>query len=223
MTLKLFVQAMAKMLLGLVSVCFLIFVPAGTIKFFNGWLFVVSLFVPMFLAGVVMMFKSPELLKRRLDINETENEQKLVIVLSAIMFVLGFVVAGFGFRFSWYMVSKTVVAFATVMFFVSYVLYGEVLKQNPYLSRTIKVCIEQKVIDNGLYGIVRHPMYSVTLIMFLSVPLILGSLYSFFIFLAYPFIIAKRIKSEEKFLETNLDGYIEYKKKIKYRLIPFIW
>lgn len=223
MTLKLFVQAMAKMLLGILMVCLLIFIPAGTIKFFNGWLFVISLFVPMFLAGVVMMFKSPELLKRRLDINETENEQKLVIVLSAIMFVLGFVVAGFGFRFGWYMVSKTVVAFATVMFFVSYVLYGEVLKQNPYLSRTIKVCAGQKVIDSGLYGIVRHPMYSVTLIMFLSVPLMLGSLYSFFIFLAYPFIIAKRIKSEEKFLETNLDGYIEYKKKVKYRLIPFIW
>ncbi|MBQ2972352.1 MAG: isoprenylcysteine carboxylmethyltransferase family protein [Ruminococcus sp.] len=223
MTVKLFIQAIIKFLLGVVLVGLLIFVPAGRISFFNGWLLMGILFVPMFLAGIVMMFKNPELLKKRLSAKEKQQEQSVVVKLSALMFLVGFIVAGLDFRFSWYTLPRIVVIIAVVLFLVSYILYAEVLRENTYLSRTIEVQKNQKVIDTGLYGIVRHPMYSVTLILFLSMPLVLGSIYSFVIFLAYPFIIAKRIKNEEELLEKELEGYSEYKQRVKYRLIPFVW
>ncbi len=223
MTTKLFVQALTKFLLGFVLVCLLIFLPAGTFSFFNGWLFVGVLFAPMLPAGIVMMLKNPELLKKRLNSKEKQKEQSLVVKLSGLMFLAGFIIAGLGFRFGWYVLPKGVSLGAAVVFLVSYVLYAEVLRENTYLSRTIEVQENQKVIDTGLYGIVRHPMYSVTLLLFLSMPIVLGSIYSFLVFLVYPFIIAKRIKNEEEFLEKELDGYLEYKQKVKYRLIPFIW
>ncbi len=223
MTMKLFIGAITKFLLGVVLVGVLIFLPAGTFSFFNGWLLMGILFIPMFFAGIVMMFKNPNLLKSRLDAKEKQQEQSLVVKLSGLMFLAGFVVAGFGVRFGWYVLPKPVVIVAAVMFIIAYILYAEVLRENTYLSRTIEVQENQKVIDTGLYGIVRHPMYSVTLLLFLSMPLVLGSVYSFIIFLAYPFIIAKRIKHEEEFLEKELNGYREYKQKVKYRLIPFIW
>ena len=223
MTKKLFYEAIIKFLLGVILVGLLIFFPAGTLSFYNGWLFIGILFVPMFLAGNVMMLKNPELLKKRLDAKEKESEQSLVVKLSGLMFLAGFIVASLGYRFDWYMLPKAISIGASVIFLLAYVLYAEVLRENTYLARTIKVEENQKVIDTGLYGIVRHPMYSVTLLLFLSIPLILGSLYSFIIFLAYPFIIAKRIKNEEQLLEKELNGYKEYKQKVKYRLIPFIW
>ena len=223
MTTKLFVQAITKFLLGFVLVALLIFVPAGTLSFFYGWLFMGILFIPMFFAGIVMMFKNPELLRKRLDVKEKQEEQSLVVKLSGLMFLGGFIVAGLGVRFEWYMLPPTVVIIFSVMFLLAYILYAEVLRENTYLSRTIEIQENQKVIDTGLYGIVRHPMYSATLLLFLSMPLVLGSVYSFLIFLAYPFIIAKRIKGEEEFWEKELVGYREYKQKVKYRLIPFIW
>lgn len=223
MTVKLFIQAITKFILGIILVGVLIFLPAGTWQFANGWLLMGILFVPMFLAGIVLMIKNPELLKKRLHAKEEQKEQNLVIKLSGFMFLVGFIVAGLGVRFGWYILPKGVVICAAVMFVIAYVLYAEVLRENTYLSRTIEVQENQKVIDTGLYGIVRHPMYSVTLLLFLSMPLVLGSIYSFLVFLAYPFIIAKRIINEEAFLEKELDGYREYKQKVKYRLIPFIW
>ena len=223
MTMKLFISAILKFSLGVILVGLLIFLPAGTFQYFNGWLFMGILFIPMFLAGLVMMAKNPKLLESRLDAKEKEAEQSLVVKLSGLMFLAGFIVAGLGVRFGWYTLPKPVVIASAVVFLIAYVLYAEVLRENTYLSRTIEVQEGQKVIDTGLYGIVRHPMYSVTLLLFLSMPLVLGSIYSFVIFLAYPFIIAKRIKHEEEFLEKELNGYREYKQKVKYRLIPFIW
>ncbi len=223
MTKKLFVQAITKYLLGVLLVGLLIFLPAGTFSFFNGWLFMGILFVPMFFAGIVMMVKNPNLLKSRLNAKEKQEEQSNVVKLSALMFLAGFIVAGLGVRFHWYVLPKGIVISAAAIFLGAYILYAEVLRENTYLSRTIEVQENQKVIDTGLYGVVRHPMYSVTLLLFLSMPIVLGSVYSFLIFMAYPFIIAKRIKSEEQFLEKELKGYREYKRKVKYRLIPFIW
>ena len=223
MTKKLFIEAMTKFILGVVLVGLLIFFPAGTVSFLNGWLLMGILFVPMFLAGIVMMLKNPNLLKSRLNAKEKQQEQSLVVKLSGLMFLAGFVVAGLGVRFDWYMLPKSVTSAAAVIFLIAYLLYAEVLRENTYLSRTIEVQENQKVIDTGLYGIVRHPMYSVTLLLFLSMPVVLGSIYSFVIFLAYPLIIAKRIKNEEEFLEKELEGYREYKKKVKYRLVPFVW
>lgn len=223
MTIKLFIQAIIKFLFGFVLIGLLIFLPAGTLSFFNGWLFMGILFVPMFIAGIVMMFKNPDLLKSRLDAKEKQREQSIVIKLSGLMFLAGFIVAGLDFRFGWLTLPKGVVIGAAIVFLAAYILYAEVLRENTYLSRTIEVQENQKVIDTGLYGIVRHPMYGVTLLLFLSMPLVLGSIYSFIIFLSYPFIIAKRIKGEEEFLEKELDGYREYKQKVRYRLIPFIW
>ena len=170
-----------------------------------------------------MMFKNPELLRKRLSAKEKQHEQQLVVKLSGLMFIVGFIIAGLGVRFDWYILPKGIVITGTIIFLISYLLYAEVLRENTYLSRTIEVQENQKVIDTGLYGIVRHPMYSVTLLLFLSMPIVLGSIFSFLIFLAYPFIIAVRIKNEERLLEKELDGYREYKKKVKYRLIPFIW
>ena len=223
MTIKLFIQAITKFLFGFVLIVLMIFLPAGTLSFFNGWLFMGILFVPMFIAGIIMMFKNPDLLKSRLDAKEKQREQSIVVKLSGLMFMSGFIVAGLDFRFGWLTLPKGVVIVAAIVFLVAYILYAEVLRENTYLSRTIEVQENQKVIDTGLYGIVRHPMYSVTLLLFLSMPLVLGSIYSFLIFLSYPFIIAKRIKGEEEFLEKELDGYREYKQKVRYRLIPFVW
>ncbi len=223
MTGKLFIQAIGKFLLGVVLVGLLLFLPAGTLSYINGWLLMAILFVPMFAAGIVMMAKDPNLLKHRLDAKEKQQDQSVVVKLSGLMFIGGFVVAGLGFRFGWYTLPMPVVIVAAVLFLLAYAVYAEVLRENTYLSRTIEVQEGQRVIDTGLYGIVRHPMYSATLLLFLSIPLVLGSLFSFAIFLVYPFIIAKRIKGEEAFLEAELEGYVEYKKKVKYRLIPFVW
>ena len=201
----------------------LLFIPANSFKYCNAWIFMVVLFVPMFIAGIVLMIKNPELLKKRLNAKEKENEQKWVLLFSGLMFISGFIVAGLNYRFKWIEMPNVVVIIATILFIIAYILYAEVLRENTYLSRTIEVQKDQKVIDTGLYGIVRHPMYAVTILLFLTIPLILGSLISFLIFLIYPFIIAKRIKNEEMVLEKDLKGYSEYKKKVKYRMIPFIW
>ena len=223
MNIKLFIEALLKFLLGLILVGLIIFIPANTIKYWNGWLLIGLLFIPMFIAGIVMMVKSPNLLRSRLDAKEKESEQRLVVALSGVMFLIGFIIAGLNYRFNWIQLPNSIVIVASVIFLLSYVIYGEVLRENVFLSRTIEVQKEQKVIDTGLYGIVRHPMYLITLFLFLSMPLILGSLISFLIFLIYPFIIVKRINNEEKVLEKELTGYTEYKKKVKYKLIPFIW
>jgi len=185
-------------------------------------LFMGLLFIPMFIAGIVMMFKNPALLKSRLDVKEKESEQKLVVAISAVMFLLGFIIAGLNYRFNWVQLPNIIVIIASIIFVLSYILYAEVLRENAFLSRTIEVQKGQKIIDTGLYKIVRHPMYFATLFLFLSMPLILGSFISFIIFLVYPFIIFKRINNEEKVLEKELIGYKEYKKKVKYKLIPFI-
>ena len=223
MSYKLFFQAITKFLIGALLVGALIFVPVGTIKFLNGWIFMGVLFVPMFIFGIYLMFKNPDLLKRRLNAKEKEGEQKTVIALSGLMFMAGFVIAGLNYRFGWVVLPNIVTIIASIVFVISYILYAEVLRENAYLLRTIEVEKGQKVVDTGMYGIVRHPMYSVTILLFLSIPLILGSIISFVIFLMYPFIIIKRIRNEEKILERDLEGYIEYEKKVKYRLIPFIW
>ena len=220
---KLFLNAIVRYFLGLILVGLLLFVPAGTLNYWNAWLFMGLLFIPMFIAGIILMFKNPILLQSRLDFKEKETTQKYVIIYSGLMFILGFIVAGLNYRFSWIMIPNIVVIIALVLFIISYILYAEVLRENTYLSRTIKVQKDQKVVDTGLYSIVRHPMYSVTIILFLTMPLILGSIISFIIFLIYPFIIFKRIDNEERVLEKELKGYKEYKRKVKYRLIPFVW
>lgn len=220
---SLFVQAIIKFLLGFAAVGLLIFLPAGSFSYFGGVLLMGILFIPMFFAGIILMFKNPELLRKRLNAKEKLQEQNLVIKLSGLMFAAGFIIAGIGFRLGWYMLPKSIQIVAAILFLAAYLLYAEVLRENSYLSRTIEVQKDQKVIDTGLYGIVRHPMYSVTLLLFLSMPVILGSVYSLIIFLAYPFIIVLRISNEEEFLEKELEGYREYKRKVKYRLIPFVW
>jgi len=223
MTVKLFISAITKFLLGVILVGLLLFLPAGTLNWFGGWLFMAILFIPMFCAGVVMMIKNPGLLASRLDAKEKRGKQSIVVKLSGLMFLCGFIVAGLGVRFDWYRLPTPVCIGGAVVFIIAYMLYAEVLRENTYLSRTIEVQEGQKVIDTGLYGIVRHPMYSVTLLLFFSMPIVLGSVWSFLIFLVYPFIIAARLLDEEKFLEEELEGYREYKQKVKYRLIPFIW
>lgn len=220
---KFFLSAIAKFALGVLLVGVLIFLPAGTFAFWQGWLLMGILFVPMFGAGIVLMIVKPDLLKRRLHAKEKRKTQDLVVKLSGLMFIAGFVLAGLNVRFAWYTLPKVVSIIGAVLFLTAYALYAEVLRENTYLSRTIEVSEGQKVVDSGLYGIVRHPMYAVTLLLFLSMPLVLGSAYAIPVFLFYPFLIAQRIKDEEKLLEEELDGYLEYKKKVKYRLIPFIW
>lgn len=223
MSIKLFFEAIIKFFLGVVLVGLLLFLPAGTLAYVNGWLLMSILFIPMFCAGIVMMCKNPTLLSKRLNAREKQGDQSIVVKLSGLMFLVGFLLAGLGVRFGWYILPMGVSYVAAVVFIVAYILYAEVLRENTYLSRTIEVQENQQVIDKGLYGIVRHPMYAVTLLLFLSMPLVLGSVYAFIVFLAYPLIIAKRIKGEEEFLEKELTGYCEYKQKVKYRLIPFIW
>ena len=223
MNIKLFFQAIIKFLMDLIIVGTLLFIPAGTFEYWNGWLFIGLLFIPMFIAGIILMIKNPDLLKKRLNAKENENEQKQVIAFSGLMFLLGFIIAGLNFRFKWIELPNIVTIIGSVLFVISYILYAEVLRENTYLSRTIEVQDNQKVIDTGLYGIVRHPMYAVTIVLFLTIPLILGSIISFVIFLLYPIIISKRINNEEKVLEKELKGYSEYKQKVKYKVIPFIW
>ena len=223
MSSKLFVSALVKFLLGVLLVGVLIFLPAGTWDYWQGWLMMSVLFIPMFLAGIVMMCVNPALLQKRLDAKEKQKDQDLVVKLSGLMFVVGFIVAGLGRRFGWYMLPDGVSIGATVAFIVAYLLYAEVLRENTYLSRTIEVQEGQTVVSTGLYGIVRHPMYAVTLVLFLSMPLVLGSAPAFIVFLAYPFIIAKRIRNEEEVLSRELAGYCEYMQKVRWRLIPFVW
>lgn len=223
MTKKLFIQAIGKFIFGVILLGVLVFVPAGTINYPNGWLLITVLFVPMFVAGLVMMFKNPELLKKRLNAKEEEKEQKTVVALSGAMFAAAFVAAGLSFRFKWLVLPKWAVMIGTIVFLLAYAMYAEVLRENAYLSRTVEVQENQKVIDTGLYGIVRHPMYSATLFLFLSMGIILGSLISFAILLLYIPIIAKRIKNEEKVLEEGLEGYSEYKTRVKFKVIPFVW
>ncbi|OUM68390.1 hypothetical protein PIROE2DRAFT_58145 [Piromyces sp. E2] len=220
---KLLIQAITKFFFGVILIGLLIFMPAWTVTYWQGWLLMGVLFIPMFLAGLVMFGKSPELLERRLSSKEKEEEQKTVVRLSGIMFLAAFIVAGLNYRFKWIELPTIIPIMATVVFLIGYVLYAEVLRENTYLSRTIEVHENQKVIDTGLYGIVRHPMYMSTLILFFAMPLILGSLLSFFIMLVYIPIINKRLKNEEKVLEANLIGYQDYMKKVKYRVIPFVW
>ena len=223
MSIKLFFEAIIKFILGVLMIGLLLFVPANTINYWNGWLFMGLLFIPMFIAGIVMMIKSPDLLKKRLNAKEKENEQKEVLALSGLMFLAGFIISGLNYRYNWITIPNVVVIISSVMFILAYILYAEVLRESVYLSRTIEVQENQEVVDTGLYGIVRHPMYAITILLFLSMPLILGSIISFVIFLIYPFIIAKRIKNEEEVLEKELEGYSDYKKKVKYKMIPFIW
>lgn len=220
---KLFIQAIGKFIFGLLLFGVLLFVSAGTIRFPNGWLMIAVLFIPMFFAGIVLMFKNPELLKKRLSAKEDEQEQKAVVALSGVMFLAAFIVAGLNFRFKWLVLPKWAVIIGTVVFLLAYVMYAQVLRENTYLSRMVEVQENQKVIDTGLYGIVRHPMYSSTLFLFLSMGIILGSPISFVILLLYIPIIAKRMKNEEQVLEEGLEGYAEYKTRVKYKVIPYIW
>ena len=223
MNIKLFLQAIIKYIFGVLIVASLLFIPANSFEYWNGWLFMGLLFIPMFVAGIILMIKNPELLRKRLNAKEKESEQKWVILFSGSMFIAGFIVAGLNYRYKWIEIPNAVTIISSILFVIAYILYAEVLRENTYLSRTIEVQENQKVIDTGLYGIVRHPMYAVTILLFLTIPLILGSIISFIIFLIYPIIIAKRIKNEEIVLERDLKGYKEYKNKVKYKIIPLIW
>ena len=223
MNAKLFFQALVKFFSGLVIISALLFIPAWTLLYWQAWLLIAILFIPMFAAGIVMMIKNPSLLKKRLNAKEEQSEQKTVVALSGIMFLAAFVSAGLNFRFGWIILPDNVTYISAVIFLIAYVLYAEVMRENEYLSRTIEVQENQKVIDTGMYGIVRHPMYFTTVLLFLSMPLVLGSVISFAVMLFYFTIIIKRILNEEEVLEKGLSGYREYKKKVKYRLIPFIW
>ena len=220
---KLLCSALIKVTLGIVLVGLLVFLPAGTLSYPLGWLFMGLLFVPMLIAGFVMLFKAPDLLKKRLDAKEKQADQKAVVAVSGLMFIGGFVVAGLDYRFGWSQMSLAVTLVASVLFLVAYGLYAQVLRENAYLSRTIKVEEGQKVISTGLYGVVRHPMYAATILLFLMMPLVLGSWYGTIVFLIYPGLIVLRLKGEERLLAKELPGYEEYQKKVKYRLIPFIW
>ena len=223
MDIKLFFQALSKFLIGLIIICILLFIPAGTINYPNGWLFIALLFIPMLFAGIIMIFKSPDLLRRRLNAKENEDEQKTVILISGIIFLLAFILAGLNFRFGWFNLPSIVVIIASAIFLLAYIMYAEVLRENEYLSRTVEVSENQKVVDSGLYGIVRHPMYTSTIFLFLSMPLVLDSIFSFIVMLVYPIMIMFRIRNEERVLENELIGYEEYKEKVKYKLIPYLW
>ena len=220
---KLFTQALTKFSLGVIIIGLLLFVPAGSLRYWQGWLLMGILFVPMFIAGFVLMAKNPELLRKRLNAKEEEKEQKTVVGLSALLFIAAFVVAGLNWRFQWCVLPDWAVWVAAILFLACYLLYAEVLRENTYLSRTIEVQENQKVIDTGLYGIVRHPMYMATTLLFLMIPLVLASPLSFLILLLYLPLIANRIRNEESVLEKGLEGYKEYKQRVKYRIIPFIW
>lgn len=220
---KLFISAMSKAFAGFLIFCLLLFLPAGTWDYSNGWLLVAILFIPMAIAGAVMAVRSPDLLKKRLGSKEKEGEQKIVVALSGLMFIVAFVLAGLDFRYGWSAMPAWGVWCAAALFLFAYLLYAEVLRENAYLSRTIELQEGQKVIDTGLYGIVRHPMYSATILMFFSMPIVLGSLPSFAVMLVYIPIIVKRIRNEEKVLLEGLEGYSAYCTRVRYRLLPFVW
>ena len=220
---NLLLQSLKKFIAGFIVIGILLFLPAGTLNYWNAWLFIAVLFGPMLVLGIVMLFRSPALLEKRLDAKEKVDEQKWVVALSGIMFLVAFVVAGLNFRYSWHSLPDYMIWIGAAVFLLSYLIYAEVMRENAFLSRTIEIQESQKVIDTGLYGIVRHPMYSATLIMFLSIPLILGSLIAFVIMLSYIPIIAIRMRSEEEILEKGLKGYKEYKQKVRYKVIPFVW
>ena len=220
---KLFMQGIGKFVSGIVLIGLLLFLPAGTFAYWQAWLLIGILFIPMFVAGLIMIKKSPELLRKRLNVKEEQTEQKTVIALSGLMFLAAFVTAGLNIRFGWLVLPAWVSYAAAVVFLLAYALYAEVLRENVWLSRTVEVQENQKVVDTGLYGIVRHPMYTSTLFLFLAMPLVLGSPISFVILLAYIPIIAKRIRNEEQVLEKGLEGYIAYKERVRYRLIPYVW
>lgn len=223
MTIKLYFEAILKFLLGIILVGLFTFLPAGTINYLNGIIFMIVLFVPMFVSGILMMIFNPKLLASRLNAKEKQKEQSILIKLSGLMFIAGFIIAGLDYRFSWFKLPIEVTYIASIIFIIGYAIFAEVLRENTYLSRTIKVEKDQQLIDKGLYKIVRHPMYFATILMFLSMPLILGSIFSFVVFLMYIPLIALRAVNEEKVLEKELNGYTEYKQKVKYRIIPFIW
>ena len=223
MTKSLFLSAIAKFALGVVLIGALIFIPADTLRYPQGWLLMGILFIPMFIAGLVMMARNPDLLRSRLNAKEKQREQSIVVKLSGLMFLVGFILAGLSYRFDWLMLPRWVSILGAVLFLMSYALYAEVLRENTWLSRTVEVQEGQQVVSTGLYGIVRHPMYAVTLVLFLSMPLVLGSALAFVVFLAYPFIIMKRIRNEEEVLARELHGYPEYMQKVRWRLIPFVW
>lgn len=220
---SLLTQALIKLVSGLLLICILIFLPAGSFSFWQGWLLIGILFIPMLIAGVILMRKNPDLLRKRLDAKEKESEQRTVVAMSGFLFLAAFIIAGLNWRFGWWLIPDWAVWVAAGMFLCSYVLYAEVLRENTYLSRTIEVQKDQKVIDTGLYGIVRHPMYMATIILFLSMQLVLASPISFFIMLGYIPVIAKRINNEEHVLEEGLDGYKQYKEKVKNKIIPGLW
>ena len=220
---KLLKDALVKYVAGVLLVGLLLFIPAGTLNWRNGWLFMGILFIPMFIAGIIMYFKAPRLLRSRLNAKEKQDEQKNVIGFSAIMFVSAFILAGLNYRFKWFFMPESVVYIACVVFLLAYLMFGKVLRENEFLSRTIEVSEDQHVVDTGLYGIIRHPMYTATIFLFLSMPLILNCIYSFVIMLSYIPITIKRIRNEEEVLERELKGYKEYKQKVKYRIIPFIY
>lgn len=220
---RLVINALLKFVLGLLLVAALVFIPAGSLSYFGGWLFIALLFVPMLALGIVLFIKSPALLEKRLNAKEKAATQKGVVAASGLLFLVGFIVAGLDYRFGWSSVPMWAVILAAVILLISYALYAEVMRENAYLSRTIEVQENQKVVDTGLYGIVRHPMYAVTIWLFLAIPIVLGSLWAALCFVPYVAIIVVRLIGEEKLLENELDGYKEYKKKIKYRLIPFVW
>jgi len=220
---KLLLSALTKYIMGLVMVAALLFIPAGTLSYWNGWLFIGLLFGPMLIMGAVMLVKAPELLEKRLNTKEKEDAQKSVVALSALIFLGGFILSALDFRFGWLQLPKVIVIIGAVVLVVSYGLYAEVMRENAYLSRTIEVQEDQKVVDTGLYGIVRHPMYAVTILLFLSIPVLLGSGAGLIIFLAYPLILVKRIRNEEEVLAEGLAGYKEYMKKVKWRILPFVW
>lgn len=220
---KLLANALTKFFYGLILVGILIFLPAGTLQYTKGWLFMGLLFAPMLIAGFVMLCKSPDLLEKRLDAKEKQAAQKGVLALSGLMFLVGFVVAGLDFRFGWSKMPVAVTAIASVLFLLAYAVYAEVLRENAYLSRTVKVEQGQQVVDTGLYGIVRHPMYMATILLFLMIPVVLGSWYALIVFAVYPALIVVRLKDEEALLTRELSGYAEYKQKVRYRLIPYIW
>ena len=219
----LLVQALVKFIAGIVLISILLFLPAGSFAYWQGWVLIGVLFIPMFIAGIIMLIKSPDLLRKRLNAKEKENEQKTVVALSGLLFITSFITAGLSWRFDWWMMPDWSIWVSAVVFIVSYLIYAEVLRENEYLSRTIEVQEDQKVIDTGLYGIVRHPMYMATVLLFLSMPLGLGCPFSFFIMLGYIPLIGKRIRNEEEVMENSLEGYKEYKTRVRYKMIPFVW
>lgn len=220
---KLFRAVISRFLAGLLLTGILLFIPAGTLSYWQAWLLMGILFIPMFAAGLLMMNRNPDLLQKRLSVNEEQPEQKAVILLSGVTFLMAFVLAGLNYRFGWMVLPAWATYAAAGIFLLGYALYAEVLRENVYLSRTVEVQENQKVIDKGLYGVVRHPMYMSTLILFLSMPLVLGSVISFAVMLLYIPIIAKRIRNEEKVLEAGLEGYTEYKKRVRFKVIPHVW